>query len=285
MLDSLFYDTSGYLIKERDFYWYAVEWGKTGQTSYYYKNGLLDSVLFEGSDGTQWIKNANCKFYNNEFAAPDSVIWKLWSDNIWVDYLNCTYNYDKSGNLLSGLIHDRTGWTNDYRFNYSYNENNCFYFGKNEIKLNGTWTPGDEEFYSSRQDIFQPDLFGNVSNEFFNLSVPGTELNVYYKLNPNAATSVSGNNKINLDQFNLSQNYPNPFNPTTTINYSLPKAGDVKLTVYNSIGSKVATIVDDNKPAGNYSVQFNGSNLASGIYLYRLETGNYSAAKKLILLK
>jgi len=271
MLDSLFYDTSGCLIKEKDFYWYSVEWGKTGQTSYYYKNGTLDSVFIEGWDGTQWVNNTNCKFYYNEFAAPDSVIWKLWSDNIWVDYLNCTYNYDKSGNLLSGLIHDRTGWTNDYRFNYSYNENNCFYFGKNEIKLNGTWTPGDEEFYSSRQDIFQPDLFGTVSNEFFNLSVPGTELNVYYKLNPNAATSVSGNNKINLDQFNLSQNYPNPFNPTTIIKYSL--------------GSKVATIVDENKPAGNYSVQFNGSNLASGIYLYRLETGNYSAAKKLILLK
>ena len=285
MLDSLFYDTSGCLIKEKDFYWYSVEWGKTGQTSYYYKNGSLDSVFIEGWDGTQWVNNTNCKFYYNGFSSPDSVIWKLWRNNTWVDNLDCTYNYDESGNLISGLIHDRTGWTNDYRFNYSYNENNCFYFGKNEIKLNGTWTPGDEEFYSSRQDIFQPDLFGNVSNEFFNLSAPGTELNVYYKLNPNAAASVSGNNKNNPDQFNLSQNYPNPFNPTTIINYSLPKAGNVKLTVYNSIGSKVATIVDDNKPAGNYSVQFNGSNLASGIYLYRLETGNYNATKKLILLK
>ena len=85
--------------------------------------------------------------------------------------------------------------------------------------------------------------------------------------------------------FTLSQNYPNPFNPATTIKYSLAKEGNVKLTVYNAIGSKVATIVNEYKPAGNYSVQFNGSNFASGIYLYRLESGNYSAAKKFILMK
>src|ERR1035437_3811964 len=87
------------------------------------------------------------------------------------------------------------------------------------------------------------------------------------------------------DKFVLSQNYPNPFNPTTTINYSIPKAGNVKLTIYNVIGSKVATIVNEYKQAGNYSVQFNAGNRASGIYLYRLESGNYSAAKKFILLK
>jgi hypothetical protein len=87
------------------------------------------------------------------------------------------------------------------------------------------------------------------------------------------------------DKYALSQNYPNPFNPTTTINYSIPKAGIVKLTVYNAIGSRVATILNEYKPAGNYSVQFNASNLASGIYLYRLESGNFTSAKKFILLK
>jgi hypothetical protein len=86
-------------------------------------------------------------------------------------------------------------------------------------------------------------------------------------------------------EYILSQNYPNPFNPTTTINYSLPKAGQVKLTVYNTIGSKVAIIVNEYKPVGNYTVHFNAANLASGIYLYRLESGNYSSAKKFVLLK
>ncbi len=85
--------------------------------------------------------------------------------------------------------------------------------------------------------------------------------------------------------FQLDQNYPNPFNPSTVINYSLPHSGNVKLTVYDILGSKVATIVNEYKPSGSYSVRFNGSNLASGIYLYRLEAGNYSASKKFILMK
>ncbi len=86
-------------------------------------------------------------------------------------------------------------------------------------------------------------------------------------------------------QFTLSQNYPNPFNPSTAINYSLPKAGYVTITVYDAIGSKIATLVNDYKPAGSYSVSFIGKNLASGIYLYRLEAGNYSIVKKLLLVK
>lgn len=85
--------------------------------------------------------------------------------------------------------------------------------------------------------------------------------------------------------FSLKQNYPNPFNPSTTITYTIPKDGNVKLTVYNSIGCKVATLVNEYKNTGYYTVQFNGSNLASGIYMYRLESGSYSESKKLILMK
>jgi photosystem II stability/assembly factor-like uncharacterized protein len=102
----------------------------------------------------------------------------------------------------------------------------------------------------------------------------------------NGGVTFINNEKLPpLKQFTLSQNYPNPFNPSTTIKYSLPKPGNVKLSIYNSIGSKVATLVDEYKPAGDYSVEFNGSNLASGIYLYRLESGNYNTVKKFVLIK
>jgi hypothetical protein len=97
-------------------------------------------------------------------------------------------------------------------------------------------------------------------------------------------TGVSDEN-ISVNRFSLKQNYPNPFNPTTTINYSLAKQGNVKLSVYDITGSKVATIVNENKPAGNYAVKFNGGNLASGIYLYRLESEGYNASRKFILMK
>jgi hypothetical protein len=98
-------------------------------------------------------------------------------------------------------------------------------------------------------------------------------------------TGITDKGNKSPREYQLSQNYPNPFNPSTTINYSIAKEGNVTLAIYNVTGSKVATIVNGYKPAGSYTVQFNGSNLASGIYLYRLESGNYSAAKKFILMK
>jgi hypothetical protein len=129
-----------------------------------------------------------------------------------------------------------------------------------------------------------------ASNYFFEDTKPQPRLNIYRlkQIDNNGAIKFGSEVSVNftvVDNFALYQNYPNPFNPSTTINYSLPKSGNVKLTVYNSIGNKVATIANEYKPAGNYSVQFNGSNLASGIYLYRLESDNYSAVKKFILMK
>lgn len=85
--------------------------------------------------------------------------------------------------------------------------------------------------------------------------------------------------------FSLNQNYPNPFNPTTTINYSVPKSGFVTLKVYDVLGREVTTLVNENKPIGNYSVQINASKLVSGIYFYRMQAGDFVQTKKLILLK
>jgi hypothetical protein len=86
-------------------------------------------------------------------------------------------------------------------------------------------------------------------------------------------------------QYQLLQNYPNPFNPTTTINFSIPKAGNVTLKVYNSLGQEVATLLNEYKDASNYKVTFDASKLASGVYIYSLKSGDYSISKKMILMK
>jgi hypothetical protein len=83
----------------------------------------------------------------------------------------------------------------------------------------------------------------------------------------------------------LSQNYPNPFNPTTRIDFSVPKAGRVTLKVYDIQGREVATLVDEFRQAGDYSVTFDGSSLPGGVYVYRLHCGNTSVARKLVLVK
>lgn len=86
-------------------------------------------------------------------------------------------------------------------------------------------------------------------------------------------------------EFNLAQNYPNPFNPTTVISYSIPEAANVNITVYDVLGTKIATLVNGNKQAGNYNTSFDASSLSNGVYFYKIEVGSYSAIKKMILLK
>jgi len=85
--------------------------------------------------------------------------------------------------------------------------------------------------------------------------------------------------------YDLSQNYPNPFNPVTTINYALPKSSPVRITVYNILGAEVATLVDRQQAAGRYTIRFDGLQLGSGTYFYRIEAGSFTRTKKMLLLK
>jgi flagellar hook assembly protein FlgD len=92
------------------------------------------------------------------------------------------------------------------------------------------------------------------------------------------------------DEFSLEQKYPNPFNPTTEIIYSLPKETEVTLAVYNTIGQKALTLVSEKQATGKYRVRWsgldqNGKNLPTGIYLYRLETSEFTSAKKMLMVK
>jgi glycosidase len=102
--------------------------------------------------------------------------------------------------------------------------------------------------------------------------------------------SVSENKDEKPDDYALYQNYPNPFNPSTNIKYSMIKPGFVKLKIYNTLGEEVATLVNAQQNAGAYEVQWNGRNnygsqVSSGVYIYRLETSNFSSSKKMILLR
>jgi hypothetical protein len=112
-----------------------------------------------------------------------------------------------------------------------------------------------------------------------------------YKLCPRTDSDIIGyvtgikEKQVTPDKYMLCQNYPNPFNPNTIISYSLPKASNIKLIVYNTLGETVRVVENTYKQPGNYSVTFNASSLPSGIYFYRLEAGQFSQVKKMILMK
>jgi hypothetical protein len=94
-----------------------------------------------------------------------------------------------------------------------------------------------------------------------------------------------GVNSSNPTEYKLYDSYPNPFNPSTTLRYSIPEASLTTLKVYDELGKEVATLVNETKSAGIYEVEFNASNLSSGIYYYTLQAGSFSKTNKMILMK
>ncbi len=126
-------------------------------------------------------------------------------------------------------------------------------------------------------------------------SIPGSTVNGWNIMPPGVTAQyyhfsttmeiVSNNDKIIANNFDLEQNYPNPFNPSTKINYTLGERSPVTLKVYDVLGSEVATLVNTTQEAGKHNVTFDASKLASGLYIYKLNAGNFTSTKKMMLLK
>jgi enterochelin esterase-like enzyme len=98
------------------------------------------------------------------------------------------------------------------------------------------------------------------------------------------ATAVEKKREL-VTTYDLAQNYPNPFNPVTNISYQLAKGGYVTLKIYNLLGYEIATLVNEYRPQGRYKIKFDASNLASGVYFYKMQAGSFSDTKKFIFMK
>lgn len=155
--------------------------------------------------------------------------------------------------------------------------------------VEGNGTTNSPREYSFTDDNL-PDA-DNVSYRLKQIDIDGKYS--YSKVVEVNLTEITGVEDDKQYTFALEQNYPNPFNPVTTISYTIPNVVDAKsasvtntkLIVYNILGQQVQTLVNEIKPAGNYQVQFDGSNLPSGIYFYTLSYGEFLQTRKLVLLK
>ncbi len=150
------------------------------------------------------------------------------------------------------------------------------------------FTPTQMNLISSLRHDQRSHLDMNISagvNYFYKIQVFDESNN--HSMSPEGSALITSveNNLGTPNDFALEQNYPNPFNPSTTIKFALPNESDVSLKVYDIIGNEVAVLVDENMGSGFYEVNFNASNLASGIYFYRLNAGDYTTLKKMILIK
>ncbi|RMH61843.1 MAG: T9SS C-terminal target domain-containing protein [Calditrichaeota bacterium] len=223
--------------------------------------------------------------YPSVAASEDgNVVVVVWQQPEFDADGNIIFAYDASGDSTSGLM------ATDIYMNYSTDG------GK-------TWnTPQWVAGNAGESDVF-PSLAAKVSVDGDNYVVdllymydpaPGVSLfgegsnplvTWLYKSIVVTATGIDDGGVV-ANSYELQQNYPNPFNPVTTIKYSLEKAGNVTLDVYNVLGAKVATLVNGEKmSAGAHEVTFDASNLASGIYYYKLSADGFEATKKMVLVK
>ncbi len=224
-----------------------------------------------------------------------------WSNKLYIDRLNDT-TFVK---VDSVIFTSQPGfWTVQNNYLYYVEEKNLVrrHFNKNNLSFDakeiilsiGTNNGNDIDckffvttnnnslyIYSLGQNKLINKFYYSTSGRFSNILVdsPYVYIPVIDK-----TTGVNLTKSITRD-YHLSQNYPNPFNPTTTISYQLSAFSRVKLKVYNMLGREVATLVNEEKAPGNYEVKFDGSNLSSGVYFYRMQVGNFTQTKKFVLLK
>ena len=142
-----------------------------------------------------------------------------------------------------------------------------------------------QKYYLDEEDLSEKvfaDLYKNGGDHIL-AQFAKAQLNEEYDLDEESNPKASDNNKLEKD-FSVSS-YPNPFNPTAIIEYQIPKDGLVNLVVYNILGQVVAELVNEHQTIGRYSVKFDASSLPSGVYIYKLQAGEFSDVKKMLLTK
>jgi hypothetical protein len=265
------YDLNGHLLTSCYQVWYG-QWDNATLSTYTYdQNGNMLSFFSQSSLNGQWV---NYSLDNYTYNANGKLItdwFKKWTTGAYMDAALYTYTYDTKGNMVNKLTQYWVNGvlTNFYQTVYTYDSNGNIITGNNTTWSGSSWARTDDQFVI------------NINNDDYYFT--GYAINLYYIL-VNTTGIAADNNSI-LKGYSLSQNYPNPFNPSTTINYSISKSGDVVLKVFNIMGKEIETLVNEQKPSGNYTVKFDASKLTSGVYFYQLKSGNYVSTKKLVLLK
>jgi photosystem II stability/assembly factor-like uncharacterized protein len=267
-------------------------------------NFTLNSICFNNTTG--WavgesgmiVKYSQIYGWSVKSSPTDQPLKKVFSvdNNVWISggYLN---EGNSSAIFLKSTDNGET-WSKNQNIPYLIND---MYFRDNSFG----WAVGRNAAYNGvllistnggdKWEVIVDNLPGQLNSIFIreNYGWAAGELGLVLKTTDAGTTWVDDkNNKIYPAEFELEQNYPNPFNPTTNFEFriaNLPagKAGFglVTLKVYDVLGNEITTLVNEEKSAGEYKIEFDGSKLPSGIYFYKLQSGNYSSTKKMILIK
>lgn len=253
-------------------------------------------IVFLKGDSTFVGTNKGLVLINNDSA---KVILDTTNSNLATQAIYCFY-IDSQGNRWLGTFNNGlVKWIDNSNF-IIYNTDNSnlqsnFINAIQEDSQGRLWLATDNGFASFSGDSITSynHLLDNISvatlavdsNDKIWLGTAGTgALYVYDGNNLNLLTDVAKEHS-ELIRFELHQNYPNPFNPVTKIKYSIPKSENVQIKIYNILGSEIRMLFNEYKQAGTYEVEFKANDLPSGVYFYRITSGDFSTARKMIILK
>ena len=271
--------------------WDLLAWGNANvpsQTSYFlpfvwgqdYKDSSREATMFSdhvnfpyfkanNNIDDMWAENKahDPQFINSKiYTLTDSAVaWVTSSSRqIWGLAAGNPANWTKYFYDVDGNNGNPTTWP---RFNGAYSNTQFLTGSIEKLPL------GDLNWFPDKKAIWEKNKTAIMAHI---LSENESQMDL---------TSVNQENNQTPTVFSLSQNYPNPFNPSTVIKYSIPQSGFVTLKVYNLLGQEVVTLVNQEQKTGNYNVNFDASKLASGVYMYRIQAGDFSLTKKMTLLK
>ena len=243
-----------------------------------------DFIYWADSDGNITIFNGTT---NSEYQITfgDMIYWQyenyiLHRDNYFVAYTsdNQFVTYSAFTNTLAYYVSDH--------FSLKGGRENVVLYESNDSKQYLGYSSIFNTF--TRLELTEEDGISQSPLGGDNTALVMTSEGALYAFNPytNASGMQDEKSEIQLPYlFKLTQNYPNPFNPTTTINYQLATSSNVELSIYNILGQKVATLVDEKQKSGYHQVEWNASRFSSGIYFYRIKAGEFQDVKKMILIK
>jgi len=275
------YDENNNLIEGLDQDWDGENWLNEYMSTYTYnaKNNLIVEVGKDW-DGAIWVNEYKSIYTYNEFSNMIEELCQSWDGANWVIDWQLIYSYDVNNNLIEEMRHDWDGvnWVIEYKWTYTYDVNNNlieelyqFWVGENWV-IGGKYTLTYDENNNWIEWLYE---YWDDQNW------------VNYMMRTFSYMTITGIEPLldEVNTYNISNNYPNPFNPSTTIEFNLPKATNVRIEIFNIAGQKISTPLDKKIPAGKHEVEFNAENLSSGIYYYRIEAGEFQDVKKMILLR
>ena len=235
--------------------------------------GTSGGVFFSTDSGANWTETGL-----TEWIGPIAVSGSNIFAGVSAGILRSTDNGENWTDVTEGL-------PNNWVFDIAFSDTNVFVLTNwGGISLS---TDNGANWTLINEGIIDSLILSIAVNDSFIFAGSGLEGGVWRRPLSQiiTVTSVEDASGSLSSNFNLAQNYPNPFNPETVIRYSIPKAEKVSIVVYNLLGEKVARLIDERIQAGVHTVSWDASNMASGIYFYRLQAGDFVQTRKMVLLK